>query len=197
MKFSDATQDYLLHIKVERGLAKTTCDTYQAWLHNFQRWMTGNGHPDDLDSFTTTVLRRYLYDLAKKNYRPRTIRGVFHPIRGIGVFLVEADFLTANPVDGLMITLMPALTCVISPESCTPVRGHQPREAKLFIRRAIQEAIDRASAARKQEVDTSVGPVMTLSAAPLRCTLYRTRRDPPEAVLAASLYLVRKIILRP
>ncbi len=58
MKFSDAANDYLLHIKIERGVAKTTFHTYQSWLHNYQRWVGEDGHSDDIAS-TTPVLRRY------------------------------------------------------------------------------------------------------------------------------------------
>lgn len=134
MTFSDAVCDYLLHIKVERGLSKTTYHTYQAWLHHFQEWMGENDHPDDLSTFTTPVLRRYLYDIAKKNYRPRTIRAVFHPIRGIGVFLVEAGYLTENPAGALEM-----------PKKDASVRPLVSREEVL----ALIAACDRIHDARK------------------------------------------------
>ena len=138
MKFSDASNDYLLYIKIERGLAKTTFHTYQSWLHNYQRWLGENGHEDDVAAFTTLVLRRYLYDLAKKNYRPRTVRGVFHPLRGLGVFLVESGFLTENPVNGLKMPKKDApIRLLVSKEEVVaileaPNRLHNQRQAALY-----------------------------------------------------------------
>jgi len=98
MKLQDAISDYLAYISVERGLAKSTCKTYTSWLRHFQHWLTDNGYPDaDLSTFSTPVLRRYLYTLSGRGYRPRTIRGVFAPLRAIGEYLLAHGAIDANP----------------------------------------------------------------------------------------------------
>jgi len=57
-------------------------------------------------AFSTPVLRRYLdggYSLNAQGLRPRTIHGLFDPLRGLGKFLVEHGVLTENPVLALKI----------------------------------------------------------------------------------------------
>lgn len=93
-----AAQAYLDHIRVERGLAASTVYCYASWLHHFEKWLAEAGYPDPaLDAFTTVVLTRYLHHLHSKNQRPRTIRGAFYPIRGLGLFLVDQGIFTDSP----------------------------------------------------------------------------------------------------
>ena len=99
MKLSDCISDYLLHIRHERGLAKTTCLHYQCWLRHFSDWLTVNGYPDaEAETvLSLVVLRRYLYVKAKEGVRPRTIHSAFHGIRGLGEFLLGAGLIESNP----------------------------------------------------------------------------------------------------
>lgn len=98
MRLHDAVSDYLLHIRHEQGVSRTTFFTYQQWLHRLLKWYAENGYPEPTKrDFNTATLRRYLYHLSGKGLRPRTIRGAFHPIRGLSVFLVEHGALEENP----------------------------------------------------------------------------------------------------
>ena len=102
MKLDDAIGDYLLNIKHERGLSTTTHKNYQARLHNLQNWLNENGYPEaEIASLTTPVLRRYMYWMSEKGLRPRTIRGVFHAVRGLCAFLLEAGAIEKNPSLGI------------------------------------------------------------------------------------------------
>src|SRR5579871_4589521 len=96
-------QEYVACITHERGLArKTTCVGYANYLHHLRVWMEQNGYPDpDLTAFTTPVLRRFLHYLSAKGLRPHTIRGYFHPIIGLGAYLVEQGILPQNPAKAL------------------------------------------------------------------------------------------------
>ena len=95
---NDCINDYLNHLRHEQGAALTTFKGYQSWLHNLQRWMSENGYSaPELDAFNTSVLRRYLYHLSGRGPRPRTIRGAFHAVRGLGRFLTDAGALKENP----------------------------------------------------------------------------------------------------
>lgn len=98
MKLDDAIRDYLLHIKHERGLSVNTFKHYQSRLHNLQNWLNENGYPQaDIHSLTTPVLRRFMYFMSEKGLRPRSIRGVFHAVRGLCAFLVEMGAMEKNP----------------------------------------------------------------------------------------------------
>lgn len=102
MRLQDAVNDYLNHITHERGLAKTTCVGYRMYLKHFTDWLDGGGYPDaDLSAFTLPVLRRYLYFVSAKGSRPRTVRGHFFPLRGLGDFLVQQGAIAANPARSL------------------------------------------------------------------------------------------------
>lgn len=98
MKFAHAIQDYFAYIEHERNVARGTLETYKSWLRHFHRWLEANGYPDaGLEVFNLPTLRRFLYDLSGRGYRPRTIRGVFHPLKGLGEFLITNGVLTVNP----------------------------------------------------------------------------------------------------
>jgi len=96
---ADAVTDYLGYIKHEIKLSDATYFTYQSGLRAFLRWLDQNGHPaPDLSSFTTPVLRRYLYAQSQAGKRPRTVRGLFSPLKALGVFLVAQNALAESPV---------------------------------------------------------------------------------------------------
>ena len=91
--------DYITFIKFEKGLAAHSVEMYQSRLRHFVwHWLPGNGYPDpDLSTFTAPVLRRYLHAAGAKGLRPRTIRGMFCPIRSFGDYLVEKGIIAENP----------------------------------------------------------------------------------------------------
>jgi len=99
MRLTDAVQDYINCIIHERGLAKkTTVTGYASYLRIFLAWMQQNGYEEPtLDDFNVPVLRRYQYFLSGMGLRPRSIRGRFHPIVGLGEFLVKNGALEMNP----------------------------------------------------------------------------------------------------
>lgn len=103
MLLRDAMQDYVNCITHERGLArKTTCTGYASYLRAFLEWMQQNGYEEPcVADFTTPCLRRYQYHLSNNGLRPRSIRGRFHPIVGLGEFLIENGALESNPAKSL------------------------------------------------------------------------------------------------
>jgi site-specific recombinase XerD len=98
LSFSEASRLYLDHIRIERGLSKETVYSYASWLTNFTKWAEENGYPaPTLAVFNVHVLTRFLHTLHARNLRPRSIRGVFYPLRGLGDYLVKMEYLTENP----------------------------------------------------------------------------------------------------
>lgn len=98
LSLTDVMEDYFQHIKVELGLSERTCVGYRSWGRHFLRWLTENVQPEPtLEDFTTANLKRYLYYLAAGKRRPRTIRGAFFPLKGLGQFLVEMGALAEDP----------------------------------------------------------------------------------------------------
>lgn len=98
MTLENAVNDYVQYIRYERGLSKTTVEGYISWLRNYQGWLRENGYPNPLlEAFTAPVLRRFFYAQAERGIRPRTLRSIFHPLRGLGDFLVKTEVLPKNP----------------------------------------------------------------------------------------------------
>src|SRR5690242_10758490 len=102
LPLSQAVADYIEHIRYERRLATTTCTQYQSHLRAFLRWLSENGYPTpDLSALNPDVLRRYQMVRAKDGLRPRALRGLFHPLRGLAAFLMERGDMAENPVSVL------------------------------------------------------------------------------------------------
>lgn len=142
MQLSDAVTDYLRACRIEKGLQKTTEKCYQAALHHFHEWLTENGYPSPgLDAFTLPTLRRFLYHLAGRELRPRTIRGYFHALRGLGAFLVDVGAIATNPAVSVTLPkLDPAVRKSVSDEearqlldACERLHG----ERRIALARAI------------------------------------------------------------
>lgn len=45
MLLSDCIENYLRHIRLERGYTQKTVKGYPAWLHTLHTWMVANGYP--------------------------------------------------------------------------------------------------------------------------------------------------------
>jgi|SRR5579884_628195 len=164
MKLFDAFQDYFRFIQHEQGVTQATLETYKSWLRHFYRWLEANGYPEPtLDAFSTTTLRRFLYDISGRGYRPRTIRGIFHPLRRFGAFLMAQGVLTENPVSALTMPKKDAAQrLTVSDEEIRQLldaceRQHNPRQVALS--RAVLAVFVYAGLRRTELCDLKVGDV--------------------------------------
>ena len=101
MQITKLITDYIAYIKFEKGLSPRSVELYQSRLrHLVWHWLPENGYPDpDITVFTAPVLRRYLYAQGARGLRPRAIRGMFHPIRSLGDYMVENGGSGSNASD--------------------------------------------------------------------------------------------------
>ena len=165
MLLSDACADYVNHITHERRLAKTTTVTgYASNLRQLLRWMDANGYPDPtLDAFNTPILRRYLYHLSGNNLRPRTIRGRFHPITGLGEFLKANGILEVNPTAALTMPKKDAARrTMVTEEEAFALLDATERLAtprKIALARAVFAILIFSGLRRTELLDLHVGDV--------------------------------------
>jgi integrase/recombinase XerD len=112
MLFSDVAQDYLLHLRHERGLSTNTFYCYKCHIQQYEDWLKGQGYtePSLTAVFTTQLLRRYLYSLSERGLRPRTIRSNFHAFRGLGLFCEENGILKDSPAHSVRLPKRDAAT---------------------------------------------------------------------------------------
>jgi integrase/recombinase XerD len=143
MFFKDAAADYLRHLEHERKVAKSTIYNYRTWLNNFQRWLGEKGYPEPptLEQFTTVILRRYQQELSEvRHLRPRTIRAAFHPLRGLGEFLVANGIVERSPAHDLAMPRKDAAQRVV----VTDADLQSLLEATGRVRDPAQAAFERA-----------------------------------------------------
>ncbi len=121
------------YIKYEKGLAPHSVELYQSRLrHLIWKWLPENGYPNpDTTVFSAPVLRRYLYAQGERGLRPRTVRGMFHPIRGVGDYMVDHGILAANPA------------CIITlPKKDAPDRKYVSDQELNLMMTAIERLSD-------------------------------------------------------
>lgn len=142
MLFLDAADDYIRHIKHERKLATATIVMYVSWLRAYDAWLKGLGHdaPTVEAHFTSILLRRYQQDASERRLRPRSIRGMFFPLRGLGEYLLANKVIAENPVRALtMPKLDAAQRGVVSDEELSLLLGACERQLDK-----VRIALDRA-----------------------------------------------------
>ena len=148
--------------------------------------------------FSTPVLRRYLYSLSARGLRPRTIHGLFDPLRGLGNFLVDNGVLTANPVLALKMPKKDAAQCLtISREEIAALlealeRQRDPRHTALS--RAILHTLVFCGLRAQECLDLKVAHVSldnkTLLVASGKGRKSRMLYPSPECLAALSEWLL-------
>jgi len=149
MHLKDAAHNYMTFLRHEQRATATTVKTYQSGLNSFIRWMEENVKPDPtLFDFSTPVLRRYLYFHSEQGLRPRTLRGRFHPIKGLAAFLVKNQALKADP------------SAAIQMPKKDPAQRLTVSEAEVC---ALFAAVERLASARKVALCRAILSVLCMS----------------------------------
>ncbi len=165
MTLSDAITDYVNFITHERRLAKSTTVTqYASNLRQLLRWLEANGYPAPaLDAFNVQTLRRYLYSISAEGRRPRTIRGRFHPIIGLGEFLVTNGILETNPAKALTMPKKDAARRTVVTEdevrALLSAAERLPNPRKIALTRAVLSALIFGGLRRAELLDLRVSDV--------------------------------------
>jgi integrase/recombinase XerD len=164
LKLNDSIQDYFRYIQHEQGVSQGTTETYKSWLRHFHRWLEANGYPDPLlEAFNLTTLRRFLYAISERGYRPRTIRGVFHPLRGFGEYLITTGTLEVNPAKQVaMPKLDAAIRKTVSDEEITLLlnaceRQRSPRQ--IALSKAMISVFAYGGLRRTEAFDLKIGDI--------------------------------------
>lgn len=90
--------DYLLHLRVERGLADNTLDAYGRDLADFAGSMIDKGL-EDARQVKTEHVSAWVRDLAKSGLAASSQKRMLVAVRGLFRFLVRRDVLEEDPAD--------------------------------------------------------------------------------------------------
>ena len=95
----DLTKEYLSYLKVEKGLAANSLESYARDLAKLKAWADKNGL--DLLALTRQELREWLIDLGHTKLSENSKRRMISAMRGFYKFLLIDGHLTKNPSDNL------------------------------------------------------------------------------------------------
>src|SRR5690349_13843543 len=95
----DLITEYLSYLKVEKGLAVNSLESYKRDLAKLKSWADKNGF--DLVKLARQDLREWLIDLGQTKLSENSKRRMISAMRGFYKFLMIDGHLTKNPSDNL------------------------------------------------------------------------------------------------
>jgi integrase/recombinase XerD len=98
MKWQNAIRDYQLYLKIERGLAKNTIDSYSRDLEKLILFLTENKIDFTPISIDAVTVKEFNYAIAKK-INPRSQARIISGLRSFFDYLVFEDYRETNPTD--------------------------------------------------------------------------------------------------
>lgn len=95
----DLIKEYLSYLKVEKGLATNSLESYERDLAKLRAWADKNGF--DLVKITRQDLREWLMDLGRTKLSENSKRRMISAMRGFYKFLMIDGHVITNPSDDL------------------------------------------------------------------------------------------------
>ncbi|CAA9383808.1 MAG: Site-specific tyrosine recombinase XerD [uncultured Pyrinomonadaceae bacterium] len=96
----DYVREYLSYLRVEKGLAKNSIESYERDLAKLTNWAGKNQF--DLLELTRRDLREWLIDLAAENLSENSKRRIVSALRGFYKFLQFDGHIKKNPAEDLI-----------------------------------------------------------------------------------------------
>lgn len=97
----DLIREYLSYVKVEKGLAKNSIESYESDLAKLTVWAAKNSL--DIVTLTRQDLREWMIDLGRTNLSVNSKRRLVSVLRGFYKFLMIDGHNTKNPAENLEI----------------------------------------------------------------------------------------------
>jgi len=98
MNWIDAIKDFKLYLKIERGLAQNTIDSYARDLHKLTNFLSEKEiifSPITIDNLS---IQQFVYEVAKK-VNPRSQARIISGLRSFFDYLIFEDYRETNPTD--------------------------------------------------------------------------------------------------
>ena len=95
----DLIREYLLYLRVEKGLAVNSIEAYERDLDKLRAWAEKNKF--DLVNLTRQDLREWMIDLGRTDLSENSKRRLISSLRGFYKFLMIDGHLSRNPAENL------------------------------------------------------------------------------------------------
>lgn len=100
VKNRDLVREYLMYLRVEKGLAKNSVESYESDLAKLKNWADKNDF--NLLQLTLRDLREWLIDLAGEKLSENSKRRAISALRGFYKFLQFDGHIVKNPAEDLV-----------------------------------------------------------------------------------------------
>ena len=100
IKKRDLVREYLIYLRVEKGLARNSVESYEGDLNKLKNWAEKNSC--DLFALTVRDLREWLIDLAGAKLSENSKRRAISALRGFYKFLQFDGHIVKNPAEDLV-----------------------------------------------------------------------------------------------
>ncbi len=95
----DFVKEYLSYLRVERGLAKNSIESYECDLAKLKNW--SDGESLEILELNRQNLRGFIADLARENLSATSVQRIVSAVRGFYKFLMIDGHLKKNPSEDL------------------------------------------------------------------------------------------------
>ncbi len=134
LPIDDAIDEFLQHLKVERGLARNTLSAYASDLARLGRHLSGLG-VEQLGEVTGHALLGYLTGLAREGQSPRSLARRWVAVRGLFRYLREEGLVDVDPTQGIKLPRAPQrLPELLSPGEIRALIGAPGVDTPLGLR---------------------------------------------------------------
>lgn len=98
MTWKDATKDYVIYLKIERGLSENSIQNYRFDLGKLVNFLDTNALNENPIKISKDTLQQFVYEVSKK-VSPRSQARIISGLRGFFNYLVFEDYREDNPMD--------------------------------------------------------------------------------------------------
>ncbi len=98
-KKRDLFREYFSYLRVERGLAKNSIESYERDLAKLKNWADGEGL--EILELTRQDLRGFIADLSRENLSANSVQRITSAVRGFYKFLMIDSHLEKNPAEDI------------------------------------------------------------------------------------------------
>lgn len=91
-------EQYISYIKIERGLANNTIESYQRDLKKLIKYIKKRKEQPQPESVTASVIKEYIY-FTSKSIHPRSQARLISSLRGFFDYLIFEEYRKDNPTD--------------------------------------------------------------------------------------------------
>ena len=98
MTWNQALKDYLIYLKLERGLAENTIVNYSLDMQKLMIWLDQNNSDAGPLRIDKDVLQQFVYEMAK-DVKPRSQARIISGLKSFFGYLLFEDYRPDNPTD--------------------------------------------------------------------------------------------------